>query len=84
MKFQDSSFNGLKVTVGTKSVTHVPTLNSCHVTTEPNHEQALLFAYAKTISADQLRSNDQHICFCYIIGQLHCVLNFKLKTCFFT
>ena len=22
MKFQDSSFNGLKVTVGTKSVTH--------------------------------------------------------------
>ena len=26
MKFQDSSFNGLKVTVGTKSVTHAPTL----------------------------------------------------------
>ena len=25
MKFQDSSFNGLKVTVGTKSVTHAPT-----------------------------------------------------------
>ena len=25
MKFQDSSFNGLKVTVGTKSVTHPPT-----------------------------------------------------------
>ena len=25
MKFQDSSFNGLKVTVGTKSVTHTPT-----------------------------------------------------------
>ena len=24
MKFQDSSFNGLKVTVGTKSVTHAP------------------------------------------------------------
>ena len=24
MKFQDSSFNGLKVTVGTKSVTHPP------------------------------------------------------------
>ena len=23
MKFQDSSFNGLKVTVGTKSVTHI-------------------------------------------------------------
>ena len=26
MKFQDSSFNGLKVTVGTKSVTHPRTL----------------------------------------------------------
>ena len=26
MKFQDSSFNGLKVTVGTKSVTHTRTL----------------------------------------------------------
>ena len=25
MKFQDSSFNSLKVTVGTKSVTHPPT-----------------------------------------------------------
>ena len=25
MKFQESSFNGLKVTVGTKSVTHAPT-----------------------------------------------------------
>ena len=25
MKFQDSSFKGLKVTVGTKSVTHAPT-----------------------------------------------------------
>ena len=25
MKFQDSSFNGLKVTRGTKSVTHAPT-----------------------------------------------------------
>ena len=24
MKFQDSSFNGLKVLVGTKSVTHAP------------------------------------------------------------
>ena len=25
MKFQDSSFNGLNVTVGTESVTHAPT-----------------------------------------------------------
>ena len=31
MKFQDSSFKGLKVTVGTKSVTHAPT----HARTHP-------------------------------------------------
>ena len=31
MKFQDSSFNGLKVTVGTKSVTHPPTHTPTHV-----------------------------------------------------
>ena len=30
MKFQDSSFNGLKVTVGTKSVTHTPTHAPTH------------------------------------------------------
>ena len=30
MKFQDSSFNGLKVTVGTKSVTHAPTHTRTH------------------------------------------------------
>ena len=31
MKFQDSSFNGLKVTVGTKSVTHPRTHAPTHV-----------------------------------------------------
>ena len=30
MKFQDSSFNGLKVTVGTKSVTHPRTQAPTH------------------------------------------------------
>ena len=30
MKFQDSSFNGLKVTVGTKSVTHPRTHPRTH------------------------------------------------------
>ena len=30
MKFQDSSFNGLKVTVGTKSVTHARTHARTH------------------------------------------------------
>ena len=33
MKFQDSSFNGLKVTVGTKSVTHAPTHSRTHART---------------------------------------------------
>ena len=33
MEFQDSSFNGLKVTVGTKSVTHPPTHAPTHART---------------------------------------------------
>ena len=33
MKFQDSSFNGLKVTVGTKSVTQAPTHAPTHART---------------------------------------------------
>ena len=33
MKFQDSSFNGLKVTVGTKSVTHPRTHARTHAPT---------------------------------------------------
>ena len=33
MKFQDSSFNGLKVTVGTKSVTHPRTHPPTHAPT---------------------------------------------------
>ena len=33
MKFQDSSFNGLKVTVGTKSVTHPRTHPPTHTPT---------------------------------------------------
>ena len=35
MKFQDSSFNGLKVTVGTKSVTHPRTHPRTHPCTHP-------------------------------------------------
>ena len=31
MKFQDSSFNGLKVTVDTKSVTHAPTTSKSNM-----------------------------------------------------
>ena len=38
MKFQDSSFNGLKVTVGTKSVTHPRTHPRTHPPTHaPTH-----------------------------------------------
>ena len=33
MKFQDFSFNGLKVTVGTKSVTHADTHAGMHAPT---------------------------------------------------
>ena len=36
MKFQDSSFNGLKVTVGTKSVTHPPTHAPTHARSKSN------------------------------------------------
>ena len=36
MKFQDSSFNGLKVTVGTKSVTHAPTHARTHARSKSN------------------------------------------------
>ena len=36
MKFQESSFNGLKVTVGTKSVTHAPT-NGRSKSNMPHH-----------------------------------------------
>ena len=36
MKFQDSSFNGLKVTVGTKSVTHARTHAPTHARSKSN------------------------------------------------
>ena len=36
MKFQDSSFNGLKVTVGTKSVTHARTHARTHTRSKSN------------------------------------------------
>ena len=36
MKFQDSSFNGLKVTVGTKSVTHPCTHARTHARSKSN------------------------------------------------
>ena len=78
MKFQDSSFNGLKVTVGTKSVTHAPThapkaicpinffkvggINMSRFTRKPT------FCICENKDADQLRGNheaDQCLCFRY-------------------
>ena len=59
MKFQDSSFNGLKVTVGTKSVTHPRT----HA---PTHAPK---AICENKDADQLcgnRTADQRLCFRYM------------------
>ena len=41
MKFQDSSFNGLKVTVGTKSVTHPPTHAPTHARSKSNMSHQL-------------------------------------------
>ena len=72
MKFQDSSFNGLKVTVGTKSVTHEPThprskSNMPHHFfqswghNEPLHEKDHLCGY---------HAADQHLCFRYIDGTI--------------
>ena len=43
MKFQDSSFNGLKVTVGTKSLTHPRTHPPTH---PPTHARTLQKQYA--------------------------------------
>ena len=57
MKFQDSSFNGLKVTVGTKSVTHPPT----HARTHP---RTLQKQYApSTFYAPNFEKVDGAYCF---------------------
>ena len=43
MKFQDSSFNGLKVTVGTKSVTHPRTHPRTHAPKAIGHKDKAKF-----------------------------------------
>ena len=49
MKFQDSSFNGLKVTVGTKSVTHAPT----HARSKSNMPHQLFQSWGHNKGTDQ-------------------------------
>ena len=82
MKFQDSSFNGLKVTVGTKSVTHAPTHPLTHAPKAicpinffkvggimSRVMRTPTFCICETKDADQLRGNreaDQRLCFPYI------------------
>ena len=78
MKFQDSSFNGLKVTVGTKSVTHTRThapkaicpINFFKVGGIMNPARRKpAFCICKNKDTDQLHSNyaaDQCLCFGYI------------------
>ena len=54
MKFQDSSFNGLKVTVGTKSVTHAPT----HARSKSNMPHQLFQSWGHNDSAYNLSVHD--------------------------
>ena len=68
MKFQHSSFNGLKVTVGTKSVTHPPTHAPTHAPSKSNMPHQLFQSWGHK-DADQLHGNreaDQRLCFRYI------------------
>ena len=53
MKFQDSSFNGLKVTVGTKSVTHAPTHACTHAHSKSNMPHQLFQSWGhKNLTCD--------------------------------
>ena len=50
MKFQDSSFNGLKVTVGTKSVTHPRTHAPTHERSKSNMPHQLFQSWGHNYS----------------------------------
>ena len=60
MKFQDSSFNGLKVTVGTKSVTHARTHPPTHARTKSNmpHQLFQSWGHNKNIKMRSLKSSE--------------------------
>ena len=58
MKFQYSSFNGLKVTVGTESVTHAPTHVRTHARSKSNmpHQLFQSWGHNYTITIDKVKS----------------------------
>ena len=56
MKFQDSSFNGLKVTVGTESVTHARTLQKQNGGIINNYHQIyILFCMCECVDSVGLK-----------------------------
>ena len=69
MKIQDSSFNGLKVTVGTKSVTHAPTHPRTNGRSKSNMPHQLFQSWGhKKIITDQVWAHPSW--FCVRIGTL--------------
>ena len=76
MKFQDSSFNGLKVTVGTKSVTHAPTHARTHARSKSNMPHQLFQSLGHKLSrggdgsGDGVRSEE---------GKVNVIMNQELK-----
>ena len=64
MKFQDSSFNGLKVTVGTKSVTHAPT----HARSKSNMPHQLFQSWGHNNTAIHIVNDDVYIKFGLILS----------------
>ena len=57
MKFQDSSFNGLKVTVGTKSVTHART----HARSKSNMPHQLFQSWGHKNNDKEIKQNFKEI-----------------------
>ena len=56
MKFQDSSFNSLKVTLGTKSVTHAPT----HARSKSNMPHQLFQSWGHNHNFEVISSDEKH------------------------
>ena len=62
MKFQDSSINGLKVTVGTKSVTHARTHARTHPRSKSNMPNQLFQSWGHNQYLNAERSNINRRC----------------------
>ena len=71
MKFQDSSFNGLKVTVCTKSVTHAPTNGR----SKSNMPHQLFQSYGHNNPAA-----DQRLCFRYMDNTIPLISKSKISS----